>query len=986
MFLYLYKNSTVRNAVKLLLVTVCVWCCFIFTVSAQKYTFQHYDIEDGLVQSQVNAISQDAQHRLWLGTLGGACRFDGKDFSSYSKENGLLNNFVYTVLCDTKNRVWFGTHMGLACLDGKKLINYAIPTNIKRTWVTNIAQDAAGTIWIMMQNKLFKVVGANLQYMPVTGTEDYALTNITIGPLGNLYASLYQKGIFCLKANQWVSAVPFSGQYQNLVVKKLVFDKVDPAKCYFIANNTLFMATGHAISPYPAPQLYSNKSSLLSVGQDVHGDLWVGSSNGVYYIKNKQIIHFDAHNGFTDISVPDIYTDHDGNLWLATWGGGIYKYEGDGYVLFDQSQGISNFQTIMGVVSDRQQRIWLATDGGGVVQYNGKEFKNISLPTVNQYAKKVQCIYADKAGNVWIGTSLGGLWKYDGKAYTMVALSDMRIANALYQDDGGTIWMAAPLGCFYVENNTLRRVDELNGFTTSIISIGRDSVLIGTQNGVKLVVNKRLVPDFTIKALQSSNIFCMLDRGQNILFGTGDWGLFVWNKKTGAIKNYNLKNGFNSNSIYNLVADKNGVVWTGTGRGVNRILPAANNNYVITGTGYSKDMIAEANQNSVLYSGGKIWMGTTKGLAVYNTDSTATSAAKPFITIQSVKLLTEKTTTGITDTTEATIPYDQNHLSIAFLGVYLKNPNDVLYQYKLVNHDDAFCIPVKNNIVDYPSLPPGKYVFQVRAITSAGLQSGNTAQFSFQIIPPFYQTWIFRVLLLISFVLLGISLQTYMHKRKLKAVRLIQQIKREEKQKIRQQTAEDFHDDLGNKLTRITVLSDILTAKLENGKDEQKNLVGQIKQNAEALYNGTKDILWALDPKSDNLYEILNHIRLFGIEFFHDTPIDFNFDEIDTALTRIKLPLEYCRNMSMIFKELLNNILKHSGASKVNLTLGAVADQEMEITLTDNGKGFSVNGHTTGHGINNIKNRVGRLGSQIGFESGSGNGTTVTLKLKLRND
>jgi ligand-binding sensor domain-containing protein len=121
MCLYLKNNSTVRTAQKLLLITVCVLACFIFKAQAQKYTFAHYDIEDGLVQSQVNSISEDASHRLWMGTLGGACRFDGKDFTSFSKENGLLNNFIYTVLCDHKIRIWLGTHMGLACLDGKNL-------------------------------------------------------------------------------------------------------------------------------------------------------------------------------------------------------------------------------------------------------------------------------------------------------------------------------------------------------------------------------------------------------------------------------------------------------------------------------------------------------------------------------------------------------------------------------------------------------------------------------------------------------------------------------------------------------------------------------------------------------------------------------------------------------------------------------------------------------------------------------------------------
>jgi len=985
MFRQVKSNLTVHGIIKLLLVAVCLFSCLTFRAFAQKYTFTHYDIEDGLIQSQVNTLSQDASHRLWMGTLGGACRFDGKDFIPFSKENGLPNNFVYTVLCDQKNRVWFGTHMGLSCLYNKKLTNYPIPSNVKHSWVTNIVEDGTGTIWLVMQGKLFKVNGRVLQYVPITGAEDFDITNIVVNRSGILCASVFQKGLYCLSGSNWANIIPLEGQYKNLVIRWILFDRLDHSKAYFIANNKLYICTGTIVRPYPDAELNNVKTSLLCVEQDMRGDLWIGSSSGVYRIKNKQLIHFTAQNGLTDTPIPDIYCDSDGNLWLAAWGGGIYKYEGNTYIVFDQSQGVGSAQTIMGLTVDRKNNVWLATDGSGVMQFDGKQFKNVNLPTTNPNVKKVQCIYTDRGNNIWMGSSLGGLWKFDGRAYTMIPGTEDRIFNALQQDGEGTMWMAAPYGCFYFDNHTITRVDGFNAFTTSLLALGKDSVLAGTQNGVKLFVNKKLVPGFKLDVLETSNVLCMMRYHNKVMIGTGDWGLFIWDTATGSIKNYNVKNGFNSNSIYNLVADKTGIIWAGTGRGVNRIVPAANGfDYTIMGTGNSKDLIAEANENSVLYLDDKIWMGTTKGLVIYNAAKTVMHSAPPHIIIQSVNLFTPEHVKSMADTVDARIPYNQNHLAISFLGVYLKNPRDVAYQYKLIGHDDEFCTPIKNTVVDYPSLPPGSYTFQVRAVTSTGLQSNNTAQFAFEIIPPFYQTWLFRLLLTISFVLCGISMQTYMHKRKLRAVRIVEQIKREEKQKIRQQTAEDFHDDLGNKLTRITVLSDILTTKLDGKETEQRKLVGQIKQNAEALYNGTKDILWALDPKSDNLYEILTHIRLFGIEFFHDTPIAFEVDEIDPSFNRIKLPLEYCRNMTMIYKELLNNVLKHACATQVHLTVSTVKNNEMGILLADNGKGFNADQVTMGHGIKNIKNRAARIGGEVTIQSDKKTGTTVILKLKLK--
>lgn len=213
---------------------------------------------------------------------------------------------------------------------------------------------------------------------------------------------------------------------------------------------------------------------------------------------------------------------------------------------------------------------------------------------------------------------------------------------------------------------------------------------------------------------------------------------------------------------------------------------------------------------------------------------------------------------------------------------------------------------------------------------------------------------------------------------------MIEATKREESLKIRQQTAEDFHDELGNKLTRITVLSEILDTKMDNTQSDQKKLLEQIKQNAASLYNGTKDILWALDPQSDNLYEILNHIRDFGKELFLDTPVEFEFDGIDESLNSIKLPMEYSRNIPMIFKELLNNILKHSRATKVKINLDEIHKNGILLTLIDNGCGFDENEIHKGQGINNIITRTKRINGSINIDSKKGEGTVVGLKILIK--
>lgn len=949
---------------------------------AQKYTFSHYDIEDGLIQSQVNKLSQDNAHRLWLATLGGACRFDGKEYYAVTKANGLVSNFVYQVFVDKTGNAWLGTHKGLSCYRCGQVYNYPVPVNEKNSWVQGITQDGNGQVWVLINSHLYRVAGQKLQLnRPMTDT----IGCMAVDKAGVLYAAVFKKGVFRLKKNLWSLYIPFTGKLQDAFVMEMAFDNLNSHKSYLLSYKELFIANGATVEPYDDTVVNKHKPTLLSFAQDAENNLWIGTTNGAYYINKQKTIHFTAENGFTDNAVSDIYNDADNNLWFATEGSGIYKFEGDSYVIYDQSRGINNGQIVMGIGRDIHNNIILGTDGNGLVKFTDGKFSSL-VPLNDRSERRIESLYTDKNKTLWIGTANVGVWSYDGKKFTMLKGVQEHSIGVITGDDSGTLWIGTDFGCYYLQNNLLKKVPGINAFVTSILPIGRDSVLIGTQGGVLLFLNKKTVSTFKPDALNTSAIYCMLNIKGNVLFGTDDKGLFSWNRKTNKLINYNVKDGFNSNSIYSLIADKHGIIWVGTGRGVKRMFvnPANMACTLLPNLG-SKELIVEANQGASLIDGNKVIIGTAKGLIVYNADISKKLSSPPYVVIKSVKVFPQgghQNQFSINENTTPKLPYDENHLAISFLGVYLKNPDGITYQYKLTGLDDKFCWPMKNNVVDYPSLPPGKYTFEVKAISPDGIASANTAKFSFEIVPPFYKTSLFTLCVVVFFILMGILLQSLWHRHKLQRQQAIESIRREEKVKIRQQTAEDFHDDLGNKLTRISILSEILNAKIDNEKTDQLSLVEQIKQNVTALYNGTKDILWALDPKSDNLYETLSHIKDIGVELFHDTPIAFEFNSIDNSLKEIMLPMEYSRNITMIFKELLTNILKHAGAENVTIAVNSDEKERISLVLTDDGKGFEYENTTKGHGLNNIKARTKRIDAELLVFSESGKGTRAELKFR----
>jgi len=975
------------HSVHLPLIFVWVFCIILICgnkATAQKYAFVHYDIEDGLIQSQVNRLYQDNTHRLWIATLGGVSRFDGHDYYSISKTTGLPNNFVYEIYGDKKGTVWLGTNMGLSSIKDQKVYNYPVPADVKKTWVFHLAEEHNGTIWAVMNNHLYRAVNNQMQKVKMPDSLSCLVSCIANDKAGSLYAAFIGKGVYKLDNNKWV----LNATLTDKVVFKMRFDKFEPEKLYLLTSKGLFIADNEVISQYENKDIDYNSGPWLSFEQDYDNNLWIGTQRGAYFVSKQKTIHFTGGNGLTNNAVTDIYSDNDHNVWLGTQGSGMFRYEGSGHVIYDESQGINVNQVVMSIAHDKNNNILLGTAGGGIMKYSNGALSHLWQPAMSPGTAIIQSLYTDKDKNVWIGADHGGIWKYDGSSFRLINGTETRSINFITFDSNNTMWIATPQGCYYYENNSMNYLQGLSSFTSSIIPFGKDSMLISTQEGVKLAVNKKIDPDFKLGALSASSILCSIVYKDLVLFGTDDRGLFIWDKHHSKLQNYSVKDGFKANSIYSLVVDNNGVIWAGTGRGINRlIIKPGTVEYKVQQAGVSRDLIVESNQNAALYDDGKVFFGTTKGIIVFNTNIEPLPEKPPHVLIQGVKLFLDGTkgTESIDEDPGANIKLSasQNHLVISFRGVYLKNPDEVTYQYKLTGLDNQFCWPVKNNTVDYPSLPPGKYTFEVKALSPEEKIPSKTAVLKFEIVPPFYQKAIFRVLGLIFLVLLGFVIQYFLHRHQISKKQALETLKREEKQKLRQQTAEDFHDDLGNKLTRITVLSDVLNTKLDKDKIDQKNLVEQIRQNATALYNGTKDILWALDPKSDNLYETLMHVKETGIEMFQDVNIDFNFDGITESFNVVKLPMEYSRNITMIFKELLTNVLKHAEAHNVEVSLEQLDKARLIIRIKDDGNGYDENKAKRGHGLVNIRSRASRIGAQFKIGSTGERGTTAELQVKL---
>jgi signal transduction histidine kinase len=329
------------------------------------------------------------------------------------------------------------------------------------------------------------------------------------------------------------------------------------------------------------------------------------------------------------------------------------------------------------------------------------------------------------------------------------------------------------------------------------------------------------------------------------------------------------------------------------------------------------------------------------------------------------------------------LSYRNNSISFVVKGIYLKDPDAVLYSYQLAGYDTGFSVPASQSFFNFQNLEPGHYIFRVRSMLAGRPATGTITEYRFSVATPFHKSKGFLILVTAGLILTGIMIQFLYNRTKQRRQQQLELLRQEELQKVRQRTSEDFHDELGNKLARISLLADILQKKVRQNEPGKSDLIRQISANVQLLYAGTKDIIWSLSPGSDDLPEVLKRIEQFGTELFHDSEIDFSMEGLEQIEPGKKLPIGHSHNLIMIFKELLNNCLRHARSASVKIIIKDPGNNSLLISLQDNGTGFDPGTVQKGNGLNNIQRRAQAIGAIVDTASVLEKGTVTTLIINI---
>lgn len=962
----------------------------------QRYPFYNLGVENGLIQSQVRALTQDQQGHLWVGTLGGLSRYDGTSFRNYNVRDGLLDNACYSLATDQDGNIWIGGKKGLSCYNGKEFTHYSLGSSEVNSDlpIKSISVNNDGSLLCFTDSMVFHVIDNKIKEisLPKKGYKIESVISID----DTIWIGTDKGTVFRKNATGWDSLFYYIPGIKKPMIHTLGIYIDKNGRMLFATGNGLFYNNNDSLKVVHIKEGNVYTPPINDITQANDSTLWMGSISGVYRIKDSSFKRFGKKQGFTDNSITSIITDKEGNVWMGSDGQGIYRFSGNQISILNEETGLGSDQ-VSSFAPTSTGDLYIGTTNAGLFLYSNEHLHNVSLPVKNTYITSLLCTNDNV---LWIGISnaglsKNGLYRKKGKRVIRYELPGVRapLISCLYYGTDETLYIATYQGLFKYRGQKIEQAPNINGEIYAVLNIGNDSLLIASEAGLQLLNKNKIEPYTTNAAADSSNVRCFVKQDNELWFGSTDNGVIHYNMSTGKSITLNKNSGLQSDFIYNIVADENNNIWVGTGFGIHKIEQDSAKEYNVTFYGKEQGITGmESNQNAACKMiDGSLWFGTTKGAVHIEPSKDFLRPTPVNIVLQSVKLFGD----NIRDTTyfdsldnwysvpyKLRLPYKKNNITFSFKGISLTGAQQLLYRYHIDGLEDQWSDWTNLSSVTYSALPPNKYILQVECKNSDG-STIKTLSYPFEIVTPIHKTVWFSWLVLAGCILAGITIQYLLNKRKQNRLELVNKLRREEQSKVRQRTAEDFHDEVGNRLTRINVLTNVLKEKLKDLSPTDMRIINQIEDNTAQLYGGTRDILWSLQSTNDNLYEILHRVRDFGTELFEDTNILFEFTGSDNRWQQYRLPLDMSRNFIMIFKEALNNSLKYSEAKHVKIHAELKENDILHVSLKDDGKGFNIEEVARGNGLNNMRNRTKRLKGKLHIDSKPGSGTIISLYFHL---
>lgn len=873
---------------------------------------------------------------------------------------------VAAFAADSRGRLWIGTTEGLLFWENGKLSRDESFGKLGHDMIRALMKDRAGIMWISSAQGMFSFENGKLVPAigpaPDTTFQPYCLLE---DRAGNLWASIGNGKVLCRQSGEWRCY----DQSMGLPFAYITSLAEDAKGTVWAGSLDAGLYYFHADRFYRVPELSGlSDNAIRSLLPDREGDLWVGyRTTGFDRLAPRKLITLGSRQGLTNDYVRSVAEAADAQLWVGTTGGGIYReYDGELRLLTNVPYN-SGYPFVETVLAARDGSVWWGgtaslfrwKDGRTIEGYTRGNIPSIEGALVPEWMLNaaVTSLLEDKTDGLWIGTSLGKVIRLAGREMHVQTNRLGRGAITCFaQEPDGTLWVGSMAG-------GLSRMR--NGAVTTFTSTD---------------------------GLASSHVRALHRSADGTLWiGTGGAGLVRF--EAGRFQKIGSRQGLGDDTVSQVLEDDQGNLWLGCNRGIFCVrrkeldeVASGLRSFVHPQVfGLNAGMLSEecsggSSPAACRLKSGKLAFSTVKGVVLIDPKLQEFESSPPTVLLDEVRADGENLpleSIATDDPSEAAlavvIPPGRRLCEFHYTGLSFKAPERVRFRYQLSDIEEGWVEADTRRVAFYNPLRPGHYTFRVTACNADGVWSDQPVTMSVSVLPHFWETRWFR--LLASGAAVGTLAATAFwiarrrYKRRLEKLEMQHAIERE-----RLRISQDMHDQIGGILTRVSILSDV--GQSENETPATRGQFERIGSQVRTAVQGLDEIVWATNPKNDNLPRFADYVGRFADECFENTGVRC-WQEMPNVLPNLPLRADLRHNVFLAIKEAFHNVLKHSGSKEVWLRL-FLEDSKVIVEIEDHGRGFVPEQVTPrGNGLENMRSRLAEGGGQAMIHSAPGHGTKV---------
>jgi len=1015
-----------------LLISFC-WNVFICTAQElqPKYLlFDHLNISDGLSQGMINCMLQDKYGFMWFGTKDGLNRYDGYQFVVYRHDpmdtTSIGDNFIQSIYEDAEGRLWIGTSnrgLDLFIRESETFIHFRHDENDDNTLSDNridlISNDKNGDIWVSTLNGLNRIqfIKENTQKTSYRVTRYFTgFTRALVAGDGCIWGSIFQQFTFRFHPD---SIDRFGADTINL---RLFTEHEDPKAlreimfwgvAQDIPAKKLYLVTQYAVSEIDLSTnrevlVYNGTESMNLWGRtlcvDDNKKIWLSTMDGLRQFDVTEQKWYKVLPENPELQVPIqntsiTYKDRSGIIWIGTRGYGLLKYNPRSEKFYR-----NDYESIAGMHATNDNKVIVikntvalslfdpATGSYPLIVHDADILH--SHPQLKEL-EQTSSVNTNGDGIFWMTSDCLSSFDTATGKYRQYNNTDQWNFPA-FIDHRGRIWSGTKdlLSCFDPATEqfktysypvpVLRRPYE---FLQCMYQDGSGIFWLGTLSGLlRFDQDKNVWEQFSFNAKDTTSlsfdvIFSICPDPKQperyLWIGTDGGGLNRFDKQDKKFIHYKMKDGLPNDVIYGIQSDNQGNLWLSTNNGLSRFNPVSKKfkNFE------SNDGLQGNEFNRYAYcktDNGWLFFGGVNGFTYFNPEEIQDQYYMPQVQITDFRIRNKSVShrdknsiisQPIYLTQKILLPYNENMISFEFASMDFAAPEKNIYQYMLEGFDKDWIQSYSAHAATYTNLDPGTYTFMVKAANNDGIWNETPAYIELVVLPPWYMTWWFRLLLV-----LGVSGLLYGIYR----FRMYQTLKL---QSIRNRIARDLHDEIGANLSSIRIFSEVAKEKSNDASVELKSWLTKITEYTQSSLDGINDIVWMINARNDRFENIFSRIRSLAVELLEARNFNLHI-HFDETLEEVKLGIEERKNFYMICKEALNNIAKYADCKNVRIEV-LWKKPEVWLLIGDDGRGFDLSAIEHGNGLINMKKRAELLKGKLQIKTRDGEGTTIELVFKI---